>query len=98
MMTDIAGAVRKSMSLENLGLPREDLLEELLELIKTRWIGRLFPEAAPKNEDLLLIDTSEKNSQNDLLQSAFDRAAEGGKMTRQLDACLLRLFSEEDVL
>ena len=90
VMTNIAGAMEKALTVGGLGPSRGDLLEELLDLIKKRWIGRLFPEEAPKNEDLLLIDTSEKNSRNDLLQSAYERAAMGGRMTRQLDACVNR--------
>ena len=98
VMTNIAGAMEKSLAVGGLGLSRGDLLEELLELIKKRWIGRLFPEEAPKNEDLLLIDTSEKNSRQDLLQSAYERAAMGGRMTRQLDACVNRAISEKDAV
>ncbi len=97
VMSRIAGALRKSLSpADEPGLSREDLLEELLDLIRKRWISRLFTGAAQENKNELLIDTSERNSREDLLRGAYDRVAEGGKMTRQLDACVLRELSQKD--
>ena len=99
MVTDIAGAMKKSLSPgELLGLSREDLLDEMLELIKKRWISRLFAGEAQENKNELIIDTSEKKSREDLLQSAYDQIAKGGKMTRQLDACVLRAIKQADAI
>ena len=86
VMTKIAAALNKSM--ENPG--RENLFAAMLDLIKNKWISRLFPGAAPKKNDEQIIDTSSKahaDSRDALLKAAFDKISEGGDMTMQLDAC-----------
>ena len=89
VMTRIAAA--QSKALGNPG--REELFEAMLALIKNKWISRLFPGAAPKKDDEQIIDTSSKahaDSRDALLKASFDKISEGGEMTMQLDACVLR--------
>ena len=93
-MTEIAGALSRALTEGEQAPDREDLLDELLDLIKKKWISRLFTGVPQENKGEGDIDTSEKGHAEDprdaLLRSAFDRVAEGGRTTQQLDACLLR--------
>jgi len=78
VMTRIAAALSKALG--NLG--REELFEAMLALIKSKWISRLFPGAAPKKDDEQIIDTSSKahaDSRDALLKASFDKISEGGK-------------------
>ena len=80
VMIKIASALNKA--LENPG--REELFDAMLDLIKTKWISRLFPGAAPKKNDEQIIDTSSKahsDSRDALLKASFDRISNGGDMT-----------------
>ncbi len=89
VMTKIAAALSKSMG--NPG--RENLFAAMLDLIKDKWINRLFSGAAPKNNDEHIIDTSSKShadSRDALLKASFAKISDGGDMTMQLDACVLR--------
>lgn len=89
VITKIASALNKA-----LGNPgRAELFDAMLDLIKTKWISRIFSGAAPKNNDEHLIDTSSKShadSRDALLKASFDRISKGGDMTMHLDACVLR--------
>jgi hypothetical protein len=77
---------------------RGELLGRALELIKNRWIARLFAGAAQANQNEALINTSENGHAEDgpdrLLRDAYDGIAEGGKMCRQLDAVIIRVISQ----
>lgn len=89
VMTKIASALNKT--LRNPG--RAELFDAMLDLIKKRWISRIFSGAVPKNNDEHIIDTSSKShadSRDALLKAAFDRISKGGYMTMHLDACVLR--------
>ena len=65
---------------------RGELLGRALELIKNRWIARLFAGAAQANQNEALINTSENGHAGDgpdrLLRDAYDGIAEDGKMHR----------------
>ncbi len=77
---------------------RGELLDRVLDLIKTRWIARLFDGAAQANQDEALINTSENGHTRDrpdrLLRDAYDGIAQGGRMYRQLDAVIIRVISQ----
>ena len=77
---------------------RGELLGRALELIKNRWIARLFAGAAQANQNEALINTSENGHAGDgpdrLLRDAYDGIAEDGKMHRQLDAVIIRVISQ----
>ena len=77
---------------------RGELLERVLDLIKTKWIARLFAGADQANQNELLINTSDNGHAGDgpdrLLRDAYDGIAEGGRMYRQLDAVIIRVISQ----
>ncbi len=94
VMTMIVRAMDKA-----LGHPdREDLLEHLMDLIRDKWIHRLFTAEDHEHQNEELIDTGNEqengNGQRQLIRNAYDRIMDNGDFYRHMDAIVLRVISQ----
>ena len=94
VMFKIVTALDKALNYPSRG----ELIDRVLDLIKNKWIARLFAGADQGNRIETLINTSENGHSGDipdrLLRDAYDGIAKGGKMYRQLDAIVIRVISQ----